>query len=390
MDEILSKNNKMKILQFTPYLSPHKGWLEKVAETISKYLVEWKYCDMINITSSINQAKHLDVFPKIIYKNKHIGYQIDNYEVISIPSFEIVHNFPCPKFWKPEFRTILQYIKSKKIDIIQTHTRFFLQTMIGWLIAKRLKKPRIHIEHGSGYVTWYPLYIRLCANLFDTTIGRRIFRQSDKIITISKNNIPFIKKFTKKDIIVIYNPIDYIPQTKTENKIPHIGFVWRLVPLKGVDLLIKALKSIEEIGWKCTIVGEWSHRQYLEKLSKELNLSDRIHFTWVDDRSNWLHKFDIFVNPSYQEGLPTTVIEALLAKCIVVATNVGWTAEISDHKDLIIVKKWNISDLQKWLEYAINDIEKRKWLSYEEVKNRFSWKNSIEQYYKIYKKIIQK
>ncbi|MBP7841152.1 hypothetical protein KA037_00540 [Patescibacteria group bacterium] len=30
----------------------------------------------------------------------------------------------------------------------------------------------------------------------------------------------------------------------------------------------------------------------------------------------------MFVNPSYQEGLPTTVVEALLAKCVVVATNV--------------------------------------------------------------------
>lgn len=377
----------MKILQFTPYLAPHKGWLEKVAETISKYLVEAKYCEVINITSSIDQSKYIHSFPKIIYKDKHIGYQIDNYEVISVPSFEIVHNFPCPKFWKSEFRTTLQYIKSKKIDIIQTHTRFFLQTMLGWIIAKRLKKPRVHIEHGSGYVTGYPFYIRFCANLFDTTIGRRIFRQSDKIITISKNNIPFIKKFTKKDITVIYNPIDYIPKEKIENKIPHIGFVGRLVPLKWVGLLIKALKSLENIGWKCTIVGEWSHRQYLEKLTKDLQLSDRITFVGSDDRVNRLHTFDIFVNPSYQEGLPTTVIEALLAKCIVVASDVGGTKEISDKQDLILIKKWDISDLQKELEYAIQNSKKLQWLSYNSVKNRFSWKTSIEEYLKVYQKL---
>lgn len=390
MDEILSKNNKMKILQFTPYLAPHKGWLEKVAETISKYLVEAKYCEVINITSSINQSKHIHSFPKIIYKNKHIGYQIDDYEVISIPSFEIVHNFPCPKLWKSEFRTILQYIKSKKIDIIQTHTRFFLQTMIGWLIAKRLKKPRIHIEHGSGYVTGYSFYIRFCANIFDATIGRRIFRQSNKIVTISKANIPFIKKFTKKEISVIYNPIDYIPKERIENKIPHIGFVGRLVPLKWVDILINALKNIKHNFWKCTIIWEWSHREYLEKLTHNLGLSDHINFVWVDDRSNWLHKFDIFVNPSHQEWLPTTVIEALLTKCVIVATDVGWTSEISDQKDLILVKKWAILDLQRWLEQAIQNHEKLWWLSYKEVKDNFDCRNSMKKYFNIYNSLLWK
>lgn len=387
-DEILSKNNKMKILQFTPYFSPHKWWLEKIAETISKYLVEGKYCEVINITSSIDQKKHLQTLPKIIYKNKHIWYKIDNYKVISVPSFEIVHNFPCPKFWKPEFRTILQYIKFQKPDIIQTHTRFFLQTMMGWLITKRLKKQRVHIEHGSGYVAGYSFYIRLCANLFDMTIGRRIFRQSDKIVTISKNNIPFIKKFTKKDIIVIYNPIDYVPQKKIENKIPHIGFVGRLVPLKWVDLLIKALKLLENIEWKCTIVGEWNHKQYLEKLTKDLQLWDRITFVGVDDRANRLHTFDIFINPSYQEGLPTTVIEALLAKCIVVATDVGGTKEISDKDDLFLVQSGNITDLSSSIKKALNIYTNISWLSLKLTMNTFNYKTSTKSYYSLYNQLL--
>jgi len=389
MDEILYNNNNMKILQFTPYLAPHKWGLEKVAETISKYLVEWKYAKIINITSSIDQSKHLNSFPKIIYKNKHIGYQKDNYEVISIPSFEIVHNFPCPKFWKSEFRIILQYIKSQKPDIIQTHTRFFLQTMIGWLIAKRLKKPRIHIEHGSGYVTGYPFYIKFCAKLFDNTIGKWIFRQSDKIVTISQNNIPFIQKFTKKNISVIYNPIDYIAKDKIANNIPHIGFIGRLVPLKWVDLLIKALKSIENIEWNCTIIGEWNHKEYLEKLTKDLNLWKRIKFIWADDRSNRLHKFDIFTNPSYQEWLPTTVIEALLAKCVVVATDVGGTKEISNKKDLILIKKWDQKAIEDNLEITLKEYKKTSWLSYDIVKKNFDWEYNIWKYIEIYKSYIK-
>ena len=62
---------------------------------------------------------------------------------------------------------------------------------------------------------------------------------------------------------------------------------------------------------------------------------------------------DILINPSHQEGLPTTVLEGLLSRCVVVATDVGGTKEISDHKDLILVKPGEVKDLQKGLEYAI-------------------------------------
>lgn len=83
----------------------------------------------------------------------------------------------------------------------------------------------------------------------------------------------------------------------------------------------------------------------LEKLTHHFHLSDRITFVGSDDRANRLPKFDIFVNPSYQEGLPTTVIEALLAHCVVVATDVGGTKEISDKQDLILVKPGDVKSL---------------------------------------------
>jgi hypothetical protein len=160
----------MKIVQFTPYFPPHKWWLEIVAQTISTYLVKENHCEVINITSSIGQKEYFSHHPKIIYKGKHIWYSIDGYQVLVVPSFEIVHNFPCPKFWRSEFRYILSYVRQQHPDIIQTHTRFFLQTLLWWIVAKWLRKPRVHVEHGSGYVSWYAGYIKFFAWLFDRTL----------------------------------------------------------------------------------------------------------------------------------------------------------------------------------------------------------------------------
>lgn len=196
----------------------------------------------------------------------------------------------------------------------------------------------------------------------------------------------FIKKFTKKEPIVIYNPIDYIPQKKIKNDIPHIGFVASLLPRKWCDLLIQALSNIQDKEWTCTIVGDGSERQKLEDLTQLLWLAERIVFVWADDRLNWLHKFDVFVNPSYQEWLPTTVVEALLAQCIVVATDVGGTREISDHDDLILTNP-TINSVQSWIEQALWVLSMNG-KSRDIMKEMFGVKESLEQYFSICNNIL--
>ena len=93
---------------------------------------------------------------------------------------------------------------------------------------------------------------------------------------------------------------------------------------------------------------------------------------------------DILINPSHQEWLPTTVLEWLISKCVVVATDVWWTSEISDKWDLILVKAWDENDLKKWLENALKNYENLAWESYESLKEKFSWERNVKEYFRIY------
>lgn len=189
----------------------------------------------------------------------------------------------------------------------------------------------------------------------------------------------FIKRFTRKDPVVIYNPIDYTPQKKIKNAVPHIGFVGRLVPLKWVNILVDALYGLRWKQRTCTIVGEWSERKNLEEQTNRLWLSERISFVGADDRINRLYKFDIVVNPSRQEWVPTTVIEALMQTCIVVATDVGGTKEISNKDDLIIIDAWSSEALTQWLEKALDSLG--IWgTSYQHVAEQFSVPSAISHY----------
>jgi glycosyltransferase involved in cell wall biosynthesis len=139
-----------------------------------------------------------------------------------------------------------------------------------------------------------------------------------------------------------------------------------LVTLKGVDVLLRALASFEQKiaqDWRLEIVGDGQDRQSLEILARELNLQEKVHFLGSQDREWVLYHFlpsiDIFVNPSFQEGLPTTVLEALLAKCVVVASDVGGTKEISDACDLFLLKPGNVDDLIKMLVHSVCLLSKK-------------------------------
>lgn len=373
----------MRIAQFLAYFPPHKGGLETVAEEFSKYFVSEKCWEVLNVTFSIGQ-KSLQ------------SYEQDGYKVFVLPAFDIIHNYPFPKFWTQQFRSILKQVKKRNPDIIQTHTRFFLSTFLWGICAKLWKKKWVHVEHGSGLVkglVWWKSWI---SNTYDYTLGKLCFNNADQIIAISKGNIPFIKKFSKTPTKVIYRGLDFPEMRRKEKKTDQvfIGFIGRLVKLKGVDLLISAFADlvIENPDLTLQIVGDGEERASLEKQVQSLGLEGKVQFLGFQDKEEiqqrLLPSWDIFVNPSFQEGLPTTVIEALFAQCITVATDVGGTKEIADGEDFIVVEPWDIEALKRGLNQALALVWKVHWASYQQVRERFDWKRGVEAYSNCYQKLI--
>lgn len=369
----------MRVAQFVPYFPPHKWGVETVAEEFSKYFISEKCWEVFNVTFSVGQ-KSLQ------------SYQQDGYKVLIIPAFDIISNYPFPKFWTPQFRSVLKQVKKWNPDIIQTHTRFFLSTFIGGICAKLWKKKWVHVEHGSGLVKGLVRWKSWISNAYDYTLGKLCFNGADQIVAISKWNIPFIKKFSKTPIEVIYRGLDFpeIKRKKQNSDSISLGFIGRLVKLKGVDILISAFADLidEYPHLHLQIIGDGEERQSLEKQVQSLNIQDKVSFLGYKDKNTLqnqiLPSLDIFINPSLQEGLPTTVIEALLAECIVVATDVWGTREISDKSDFILVQPDDRDALIFGIRQALTQLDFH-WLSADMVREKFSRKKRILQYADLYK-----
>lgn len=343
----------------------------------------------------------------ILYKDKKIWYKVDGYHVLVYPAFDLIPTFPFPKFWTKNFWIVMKFARKFRANIVNTHTRFFLTSLLGGIFAKCTRIKRIHIEHGVDFVKLASKFKSWIAYLYDQIIGRWIFRCSSGLIGISYGCKKFMQKFTKRHIDVVHRGMEMPKKMNSEWWIMNdlkwdiekwdarITFVGRLVKLKGVDLLLNVVKKLLDVWDRhihMDIVGDGDEKIRLKKQVHELALSHHVFFLGFQEKdkiiNDILPQTHIIVNPSYQEWLPTSVLEGLLSWCVVVATDVWWTPEISKQDDLILVKPGDEESLYLWLEKAIADYKKIAGLSKQYVRKEFDWDKNIEKYYEIYKSLI--
>ncbi len=136
------------------------------------------------------------------------------------------------------------------------------------------------------------------------------------------------------------------------------GFVGGVSEHKGIRVLVRAFSKIKKDNVILYIFGPY-HLQYLEKLRKELNIDSRITFYGPFDNreiSSVFSKIDVLLYPSiWYENQPIAILEALLAKIPVVASNLGGMAElVRDGITGLLFEAGNPEDLSQKMVSLIN------------------------------------
>jgi glycosyltransferase involved in cell wall biosynthesis len=130
----------------------------------------------------------------------------------------------------------------------------------------------------------------------------------------------------------------------------------RLSPEKGLTFLIQAVKVLRDNGHELELrlAGDGPNREPLKKLARELGLSHHVQFLGYlteDEVIAELQAADLFVLPSFVEGIPVSAMEAMAVGVPVIATNIAGTGElIEDGKTGILVRP---SDAQVLAEAVI-------------------------------------
>jgi glycosyltransferase involved in cell wall biosynthesis len=134
----------------------------------------------------------------------------------------------------------------------------------------------------------------------------------------------------------------------------------RLSPEKGLAFAIEALRILRDKGYdlELRLAGDGPSRAHLEALTRQLGLVDRVHFLGFlteDEVISELQSSDLFVLPSFVEGLPVSAMEAMAVGVPVIATNIAGTSElIEDGKSGILIRP---SDSQALADAVIRMVE---------------------------------
>jgi glycosyltransferase involved in cell wall biosynthesis len=158
----------------------------------------------------------------------------------------------------------------------------------------------------------------------------------------------------------------FTPAKRSENAIPIILCVGRLVPAKGQHILLEAGALLKRRGIKyiMTFIGDGPDRESLESLAKDLNINDSVTFTGALGQDLVKISYDtadLFVLPSFAEGVPVVLMEAMAKEIPCITTRITGIPElIDDNIDGMLIAPSDAVTLADKIESLLSDKELQK------------------------------
>ncbi|MGN0382295.1 MAG: glycosyltransferase, partial [Suilimivivens sp.] len=204
-------------------------------------------------------------------------------------------------------------------------------------------------------------------------LARNLFYLADGVILQTKLCMEFFPKGVRKKAIILKNPVNpvFFREPYRGEREKTIVAVGRVDENKNHEMLIRAFAGIadEFPEYRLIIYGDGDKRSDLLKLTKELKLEDRISLPGnIDNVADAIYKTRVFVLSSNTEGMPNTLIEAMILGLAVVSTDCpcGGPAELIVHgvNGLLSPVK-DVNAMKENLQYILNDLHRADEMAHE-------------------------
>ena len=287
-----------------------------------------------------NNIDDFNFFASIYFSNKLINF-------LFFP-FVIIH-------------FIIYLIFNPSIEIIHIHGSSkgsFYRKYVLFKISKIINKKVIYHIHGSEYQIFYNNASSIIKSKIDYFINN-----SDSIIALSTEwQTYFLDNFNQKNIFVLNNIVRYQkPFSKNSHEKLQLLFLGRIGERKGIfDILYIIAKNKEFYNNKITLaIGGDGETEKLKKFISDNKLENIVTFYgWTKNelKNKLLLESHIMILPSYNEGLPITLLEAMSYSMPLISTHVGGIARVLKHKkNGIVVKPGDLYMIGQAIKYYINN-----------------------------------
>lgn len=284
--------------------------------------------------------------------------------------FENVYFYPLPKGKLLSPLSVLmqglRIYRESKPDLITIHS-YGMQLMSfgGWLLAQKLKCPFVvevlHIEGVPKIAEWRDYLRRGAAFLFLWTVRHqalafRVINKNEPFSTLVKWGIPREKI---KVVYAIYLDRTIFRPMPGEEKKYDIIFVGRLVPNKGLPILVESFERLKR--WapnlKMVIIGRGPLEKWFQQKIARLAGIEHIPFlSSAHEVAKAYNQSKVVVCASFAEGGPRYVVEAMACGLPAVSTPVGLMVEIvRDGETGFLLRNWSPKEMAEKIMLLLTD-----------------------------------
>lgn len=293
------------------------------------------------------------------------------------------------------FRFLWQ--RRNQYDILHFHESDFL-AVAGVIIGRLFGKRVITKMRTSGA---YSDVQRVLAHWRgpEKPIIIGMLRRADRTITLNEESIDELlsRGFRSERLVAMVNGIDarqFTPRSDYAlRRPPAVIFVGRLEDQKDAPTLLRALTLLDRSDVRAIILGDGPQRDSYERLTDELGLRERVDFCGrVSDVKPYLQQADVFVLPSFSEGISNALLEAMSCGLPCVVSDIaGNRAVVSDDADGQLYEPGNAEALASQLSCLLSDESLRRQIgraARETIVRRFSMERVADAYVALYEQLV--
>lgn len=302
-------------------------------------------------------------------------------------------------------RNIREYVSSREVQIVHSHTpRSRLAAAISLIAAPRTTHVATeHLLYAPRDRRWglvYALLDRstLCLPDHIVAVSQTMRRQLTGLpclragrITAVANAIDSASYFTPEERIPCRSEFGLTPEAAV------IAYAGRIDRVKRLDLLFEGFVGVlaQHPQARLTVIGQGEQEPKLKALAIALGISDAVIWTgFRQDIPRMLAATDIYVQPSDNEGLSLSILEAMAAGKPVIATDVGGVREVLTHEETgILIPPGSASAIGSAIIDLLDHPEKRTALGQaarDQVVQDFGVHKMVEGYGHVYESLVSR
>jgi len=294
-----------------------------------------------------------------------------------------------------------------KFDIVHTHAAGHDYVLFAGILCKFKGAKHIHTTHCPWTDTSFrPKIVRPLLFLNDLFMNKFSFSLADRIIAITPWELEILKRYVQEEkISIIPNGVDSIlykrikkNRFRNKNSIKEkylVLFFGRLNPTKGPEMLAKAAINItkkrKDIAFVWIGPDEGKADEVKSLIEGYKNMKYLGPIKGKERIAEMYQAADVYVLPSYREGLPLTLFEAMASGLPIVASPVnGVPYEMEEKENGLFSDYGDIVSLERNIIKIIEDKNLAKKISltnFEKSKN-YNWDKIYKQYMKEYRTLL--